>query len=800
MDMRHRADRPGRGVLRIAALLLAAGLAVLCGGTARAKPFNPGKNITGYDMVMVFDTSASMARSDPNRAAKDAAAMFVDSLYIRSNEVRQREGIPESAVGIVKYAEEMKVVRELSQSRTEEAAKAFQKDIYDQVFPDSRDSDAGLGEALLHAVRMLQGMEDGREKRIVLFTDGYAGGISGIAPSGLDPLMPYFGGKGQDFLEEAMILCRVSGCAVYVIGLDQNGSMTDAAWEQFRKIANYTQVHHIHYDKPPTNDDGTMSDTFLDKWVWIGGFFDREDDEMVDGAMTSANYAEAYSVMQREDSYQYADYFRAKSVSEVQDFYVQLTAVLMTGGDAILIPPDITATGSEYLKTIESEGNSAAVFYIMSEDVIRSISLEGPSRYYDLAQTDGDGWVRADDDGWVGEKEVRIRWWQGYTTVTVVEPERGDWWLTVRGTNERVKCIIIGGITLELNVVKTEENGNHGTVMAQFLEKDVAKERTFYEENQEYQCMVAEHGTQMGGQGPGTGIMDNPPAPPENEGDGQPPAGAPEGGPGGDMGPMPNGVELTYDEDRQGLTGEFYVSKPGEYDVTLFLTASGVIYTKQVTLTFSMPADTIPVTARGKNIRAYGSETGKWNTIPIEIPSWTNISLNAGTITCESADPEIVKAAIVTLEDGTAALSLHAIQNGKADVALTIPDFGTLTYAVQAEEASPITLALVLMIVGILAAIALLVVLMVVLFNVFTSRGEFWVKCVYYDGDRDYEDSAKIKAGTKDNSITLYDLVYRMLKKSRNPDAHEMIGTVTEQASSLQDDGYRIKYMKMANG
>ena len=638
-------------LLCVAALLMG-----LCAPPASAAGTIIGSKrvITGYDIVLLIDASASMRLVDDRSSAKNAASMFLDSLYIpdADSDAENRTGVPKSSVGIIFYND---VVRRRTQQmvpiNSTASIAALQKVIYDTDYSATA-GDSALGDALYDAARMLAsgGEDNTHEKIILLFTDGYAGSASGNdsgAARSDDPLMPYLGGSVQNSLQSAMEYARDLQCRVFVLGLDYNNNM-GSSWEELRKIANYTQLRLDKAGTPPPPVDGAETAPMpTDEWTLVDGVFQRESDGM-SGALESEYYRQLIGTtdagtvnITQEVNAGKCDYFKAHSVVDVQTFYVDLNCNMLTGSEPKSIQGEFPDDWCRYEAKVETPGNSAIIFYILSNSRIESIQLESqlsgqtgggrteaPPDDASSAQPDASGQPptqsyrlnNVDKYGWTKDGKVRLRWWQGYTTLTVVDPDPGAWIVKVLGINQQVRYTVVGGMTLDF---KAERMGDSAVahVTAQILYRGAPMDAAFYQSlpADAFSCKATFQGDKAGMAG-----IQAMPANPGGEGAAPPPEPGAEGGPSGGNVPdappdgenaptAPQGgtvdvsavprldIPLAYDPQANALTGDLTVTHAGHWRFRCFFNASGVAYDKRDFLDFTdakIPVNPVPVPNR----------------------------------------------------------------------------------------------------------------------------------------------------------------------------------------------------------
>lgn len=616
--------------------------------------------IEQYNLVLLLDTSGSVNEADPERKAMDAACMFLDSLFMAGTEGKNRQGVPKTTVGVVAYNDKAETIQVISEVPSESSIVTLKRKIYSLDCPNGS-GDAGLGDAVYKAVNMLKdanpssaspmppmpSAEPMQKNMIVLFTDGYTGTLpSGDAPASMTApeqpvqpnpnLLPNFGPPVQERLAEGLNLAFASQTEIFVVGLDVGG--IGSQWKQFRNIANYTQ----RTMSPPPPGPGPMGATMPEPkavsdaggmppmpgpgmppgpppgpppgmpeiMAGNSGIFTRDMDDTQDaGWMNGMNSATG------------VNYYRATSIVQVQYFYVQLLASLMQGSGAKSKMPDQPNEWSNYYVDVDAAGNSALLFFLLSENVIAGMRLVNPDgKEIDLNHPD--------KNGWNADRTVRLQWWKGYTTLSVMDPEQGTWLIMAkdeRGINDfQAQYILVGGLVLELTVSRPENQSSLSSarVLLQAAYRGEPVEEEFYR-NAECTCEV----------------FQMPPPPPQFDAAGQ---GAPspmrnngaqgmasqempaQGGMGGPPPMMePLSVALTYNASMQAMEGEFSVETPGDYQVRANMDSSEVSYNveKSVSLMPGTP-QTISFSGQGDKKNLKPSLIG-WDNLSITVSSWT---------------------------------------------------------------------------------------------------------------------------------------------------------------------------------
>ena len=660
---------------RFTALFMACFMAlscVGCGGGKSGGNDDPGDTTRGqieltsadfsaieqYNLALVLDTSGSVNDADPEHKAMDAACMFLDSLFMAGTEGKNRQGVPKTTVGVVAYNNKAETIQVISEVPSESSIVTLKKKIYSLDCPNGS-GDAGLGDAVYKAVSMLKeanpssaspmspmpSAEPIQKNMIVLFTDGYTGTLPfGNASASMSApeqpfqpnpnLLPNFGAPVQERLAEGLNLAFTSQTEIFVVGLDVGG--IGSQWKQFRNIANYTQRTMTPPPGPGPMGDmngmspmpGPVSDTggappmpgsgmppgsppgMPEIMAGNSGIFTRDADDTQD-----ANW------MNGMNSAAGVNYYRATSIVQVQYFYVQLLASLMQGSGAKSKMPDQPNEWSNYYVDVDAAGNSALLFFLLSENVIAGMRLFNPDgKEIDLN--------RPDKNGWNADRTVRLQWWKGYTTLSVMDPEQGTWVIMAkdeRGINDfQAQYILVGGLVLELTVSRPENQNSLSSarVLLQAAYRGEPVEEDFYR-NAECTCEV----------------FQMPPPPPQFDAAGQ---GAlspmrnngaqgmasqempDQGGMGGPPPMMePLSVPLTYNASTQAMEGEFSVETPGDYQVRANMDSSEVSYNveKSVSLMPGTP-QTISFSGQGDKKNLKPSLIG-WDNLSITVSSWT---------------------------------------------------------------------------------------------------------------------------------------------------------------------------------
>lgn len=434
--------------------------------------------IKTYHVELLLDTSGTMDQSNPRRQAFYAANMFLDALYISDENGGKIAGLPSLQVGVIPYddrpGDKHKEIYEIRNEADVGKLKDIIKSLYitegdetesggdvlgqgpDGViynFPDAA-GDGGLVDALYEAKERLKDKwpdeRDAFKDMIIIFTDGYAN-YHGTNDSG-SPYPAFGDGKDQRLQE---LLDEVKNfdppMEIYVIGLNAGPS-----WPQYQKMANYTQ-RSAHSRTPPPFTDKTS------------GVFQSPEGNV--------------------------NYWLASTVVQVAHAYAVLSAAMIpqTSG---LKPPDTPPpdeNNETYSLQIHNKGNSALIFYMLSNAKLEHMELEhqvGGEKpvAYDLASCDK-------DDGWNEHKTVRARWYKGYTTLSVPNPSPGEWTINARGNAETFEAyyVLISDVEPKITVKTKEWNPKQADIELQAYQGQLAfGDRDYYERlaKAEYDCRV----------------------------------------------------------------------------------------------------------------------------------------------------------------------------------------------------------------------------------------------------------------------------------------------------------------------
>ena len=666
--------------LRFIALFMAALMALLCAGCGGSQTNQIGSTpepdpapdpidtvefpdaIEQYNLALVLDTSGSVNDADPEHKALDAACMFLDSLFMAGTEGKNRQGVPKTAVGVVAYNDKAETVQVVSEVPSEASIVNLKKKIYSLDCPNGS-GDKGLGDAIYKAADMLNTvnpssmpampsaqstnpppLEPMRKNMIVLFTDGYTGTLpSGSAASAVTTpgqpfqpnqnFLPNFGSPVQERLTDGLNLAVNSQTEIFVVGLDVGG--IGSQWKQFRNVANYTQTM-VGMPPPPmpgmTGGMSPMSDAggappmpnagmgappigmpppMGPPEIMAGnsGIFKRDADD----------YPQDPSGMAMMNDTRGVNYYRATSIVQVQYFYVQLLASLMQGSGAKSKMPEQPDEWSNYYVTVDAAGNSALLFFLLSENVIAGMRLYDPDgKEIDLN--------RPDKNGWNADRTVRLQWWKGYTTLSVMDPEPGTWTVKARdekGINDfQAQYILVGGLVLELTVLRPESGNSYSSarVLMQAVYRGTLVDEAFYQ-SAKCSCEVF----QMPPPPPFAPTGQAGASPSRNGAQGMASQETPSQGGMGAPPPMmeTQSVPLAYNEAAQAMEGVFNAETPGDYQVRASVDSSEVSYSveKSVSLMPGTP-QTISFSGQGDKKNLTPSLIG-WDNLSITVESWT---------------------------------------------------------------------------------------------------------------------------------------------------------------------------------
>ena len=513
-------------------------------GVVSATQMGVSGKLEGFDLVMVCDQSSSMREVDSDYRAKNAFAMFLDTLYIDS---QNRSAMPDATVGLIAYNDEVTTVARITHMDSEAAVGQMRESIYRLTYSDTK-GDSGLGTALLEAVNMLEPFkaEVNRQKIILLFTDGYTGVLSD-STSQEDDKMPFFGGVVQSDLEKAIKRAQQLQCQIIVLGLENETLLSQ--WDEYRKIANYLQSVAL-WTYAPNEPDAQLPSVPPPLSAWSSGIFLRDaDDPFLGGSDRPPTGGPP-------TGYFGANYYRAQDLMDVEQFYMNFSSAVISGSSPVMLKQHIPSDGiSQYRLLIDAPGNTAAIFYIFAHATTNRLSLTNPDgKTIQLNSIDADGWTP--------DRTVRLRWWQGYITLTLLDPVPGTWLLQADGDVE-VHYTLIGGLNVTLSIEHLP-NTNLGRLTAQAMYHNLPMDRSFYS-LASCECVVAN-------------VQSLPPLSPEinSEVSGLPTT------------PEFELVELSFNESKQALIGDFPISTSGLYLVNLRLSASGVDYyvTQSIELTY----------------------------------------------------------------------------------------------------------------------------------------------------------------------------------------------------------------------
>ena len=647
--------------------------------------------IEQYNLVLLLDTSGSVNEADPERKAMDAACMFLDSLFMAGTEGKNRQGVPKTTVGVVAYNDKAETVQVISEVPSENSIVTLKKKIYSLDCPNGS-GDAGLGDAVYKAVNMLneinplsasfmppmppmRSTQTMQKNMIVLFTDGYAGTLpSGNASASMSApeqpfqpnpgLLPNFGAPVQERLTEGLNLAFSSQTEIFVVGLDVGG--IGAQWKQFRNIANYTQTMGGMPPPPPpgmpgnaggmspVSDMGEMPPMpggmppppppgMPEITAGNSGIFKRDADDNPQDLNGMPIPLAATGV----------NYYRATSIVQVQYFYVQLLASLMQGSGAKSKMPDQPNEWSNYYVDVNAAGNSALLFFLLSENVIAGMRLFNPEgKEIDLNHPD--------KNGWNADKTVRLQWWKGYTTLSVMDPEQGTWVIMAkdeRGINDfQAQYILVGGLILELTVLRSENQNSLSSarVRLQAVYRGTPVDEAFYQ-NAECACEVFQVPLPLPQFNPAGQAA---PAPVRNGAQGMASQETP--APGAMSGPPPmiepQSVALAYNKAAQAMEGSFNAETPGDYQVRGSVNSSEVSYSveKSVSLMPGTPR-TISFSGQGDKKNLTPALIG-WDSLSITVESW-------------SVEPEGLLSVAL---NGDGSLALQAQQNGTGALSVIV--------------------------------------------------------------------------------------------------------------------------------
>lgn len=164
------------------------------------------------DVVLLMDESGSMLHADKDRLAIEGAKMFIDM-----------EKISDVNVALIEFSNEIKSTGLVEMSQLQN--KEYIKSILDGVkYTASAYTDTGAG--LLEAVSVLDNVDNGHEKAVILFTDGR---------TDIDDNIP--GRTTEDSeadVDKAVQMAVEKGYTIYCIGLNADGKVNE---EELGKIA-----------------------------------------------------------------------------------------------------------------------------------------------------------------------------------------------------------------------------------------------------------------------------------------------------------------------------------------------------------------------------------------------------------------------------------------------------------------------------------------------------------------------------------------------------------------------------------
>ena len=547
--------------------------------------FNPGRqsqtNITGYNIIIMIDTSASVTLTDQDHMVADAAGIFLDSLYMR--EGLDNLGMPDSQVGVIAFNAESTVIQSLVAVTTNENAK-YIKDKIKRIEYSLVDNNKNVGLAILSAVNEFNKVTDhSRKNMIILFTDGEGipaanigfpppyGGVNGANPasilpggsmepnSGPPPMMGIDSISQQ--LEQAKQSARESSCEIYVVGLNFNNSISEESKSQLRSIANFTQTE----EGIATPDTGDIS------------------------------------------SFALVNYTIVDDYGKIRKFLVDLFASMARTGGVKNPPMDIDGGRGYYNINVDSFGVAWVKIFMYSNS-------EVPDKLIDLRNPHGEKISVPDTTTW-------IRRGSGYTILTIERPDPGKWQIATSGNvGFEASYVLMGSIDLNLSVQQI--HGAAGRVLVTGSHNGEPLDESFYKQLTLKSCTV-------------TSADNNfmpPPPPPmageagfnmganwQNAMNAQPPNMG--GQPG--MPPSPISFDLVYKSGDNALVGEFSVNNPGRYTVQAVLGTEQMEHTETETVEFRL--ENTPL-----NIRVKKGETRTF-TVANEI-GWNNLMLIVNSV------------------------------------------------------------------------------------------------------------------------------------------------------------------------
>ena len=469
-----------------------------------------GTEIDSLNVILVMDASASTLQNDRDHNGVEAACMFLKTLYASAGKQDSGTDKQDASAGkqgrlpgsksvhvdVILYNDTVDTFSdtlvELKSKKTVDTLNDFIRKVETPGVISSRSGDGALAEALERAVELLHNQPGNQEelsKRsvILLFTDGYDGytssgsvsplsmgqsytsidGISSASSTGEasgTPVgsageaaagfpftgtadMPNFGDRHQEQMETALKRAKDFNYEIIVLMLNPDDS--DRGWEQFKKIANYTERNFIaklvpmfislgrdpRFEGMPRNvEDFTfpenytmLSPAFLSDPMFGGGIFIDPDSD---------------------DKNDKVNYLLAKSPYQLTLFYATLAANMLSGSSAAERNPSIeTIVGKEhycYDVEVPNSGVSALMCFFFSPDGIDGNDLIGPDPDHPGERKNyGKDLINQDNEGWANDGTMRNDWYFYKTSagedqcnivgLTIIDPKPGTWSFYVRG-------------------------------------------------------------------------------------------------------------------------------------------------------------------------------------------------------------------------------------------------------------------------------------------------------------------------------------------------------------------------------
>lgn len=473
--------RYGRRVLWTLALALLS-VCTGCGGISGDKTLKwtnvqAGAEIDTLNVVLAIDTSSSTRRNDQDSNGLEAACMFLNTLYASASEdgPERLSGSKHVNVGVLLYNNALKPIEDtLASLEKKSTVDSLKWEIRHAQIPQESGDDA-LSETLDKAVDMLFNYSQGHEKLnerniILLFTDGYTplNSTEPLAPeqnaqshatNAARPVsIPVFGDSHYPQLQSALERAKRNKYSVVVLMMNPTNS-PKGGWEKFMDIANYTErnlveeLQQVMFRQPDASRVLMME---KDNFTWPENY-QLHQPALLSDPMNNPIFPNPDNPQDK------VNYLMAKSPTDLMSFYATLSTNMLSGTSAfecrhgVEDVREITKGNDAVQKKkytydikVPNSGVSALMCFCFSKDGIDAIYLEGPVHgkpdermdYTPLLRNqDENGWIKSDNmsmrNDWyphtnaAGEKQSNI------VTLTIFDPEPGDWTISVRGKDDK---------------------------------------------------------------------------------------------------------------------------------------------------------------------------------------------------------------------------------------------------------------------------------------------------------------------------------------------------------------------------